>query len=444
MFNSLGDRFQDIFKKVSGQGRLTESNIKDALREVRLALLEADVNYGVAKNFVAKIRDKAVGEEVIIGVNPAQQFVKIVNDELVEVLGGTNVTIAKSAKPPTVVMLTGLQGAGKTTFSAKLGKYLKKKGEKPFLIGADVYRPAAKKQIKVLGEQTGISAFTIDESTNVLEICKAGMEKAKEENATYVIFDTAGRLHIDEQLMNELKEIKENFHPDEILLVVDGMTGQDAVNVAKTFNEDLDISGVVLTKLDGDTRGGAALSIKEVSGKPIKFISDGEKLDDVSAFHPDRLASRILGMGDVVSLVEKAQEVIDEDEAKKMEEKFRKNQFDFEDFLKQFKMIKKMGSLGNIMKLIPGVDTSAIDMAMAEKEMKKVEAIIYSMTVQERRDPKLLKNGGRKKRIASGSGTEVTEVNKLIKQYEQMKQVMKMFNSGGFPGMPGGFRGKKR
>ncbi len=444
MFNSLGDRFQDIFKKVSGQGRLTESNIKDALREVRLALLEADVNYGVAKNFVAKIRDKAVGEEVIKGVNPAQQFVKIVNDELVEVLGGTNVTIAKSAKPPTVVMLTGLQGAGKTTFSAKLGKYLKKKGETPFLIGADVYRPAAKKQIKVLGEQTGISAFTIDESTNVLEICKAGMEKAKEENATYVIFDTAGRLHIDEHLMNELKEIKENFHPDEILLVVDGMTGQDAVNVAKTFNEDLDISGVVLTKLDGDTRGGAALSIKEVSGKPIKFISDGEKLDDVSAFHPDRLASRILGMGDVVSLVEKAQEVIDEDEAKKMEEKFRKNQFDFEDFLKQFKMIKKMGSLGNIMKLIPGVDTSAIDMAMAEKEMKKVEAIIYSMTVQERRDPKLLKNGGRKKRIASGSGTEVTEVNKLIKQYEQMKQVMKMFNSGGFPGMPGGFRGKKR
>ena len=270
------------------------------------------------------------------------------------------------------------------------------------------------------------------------------MEKDKEENATYVIFDTAGRLHIDEQLMDELKEIKENFHPDEILLVVDGMTGQDAVNVAKTFNEDLDISGVVLTKLDGDTRGGAALSIKEVSGKPIKFISDGEKLDDVSAFHPDRLASRILGMGDVVSLVEKAQEVIDEDEAKKMEEKFRKNQFDFEDFLKQFKMIKKMGSLGNIMKLIPGVDTSAIDMAMAEKEMKKVEAIIYSMTVQERRDPKLLKNGGRKKRIAGGSGTEVTEVNKLIKQYEQMKQVMKMFNSGGFPGMPGGFRGKKR
>ena len=444
MFNNLGDRFQDIFKKVSGQGKLTEANIKDALREVRLALLEADVNYGVAKNFVAKIRDKAVGEEVIKGVNPTQQFVKIVNDELVEVLGGTNVTLEKANKPPTIIMLTGLQGAGKTTFSAKLGKYLKKKGEKPFLIGVDVYRPAAKKQIKVLGEQTGISTFTIDESSDVIEICKNGIEKAKEENATYIILDTAGRLHIDEQLMNELKQVKSNFAPDEILLVVDGMTGQDAVNVAKTFNEELDISGVILTKLDGDTRGGAALSIKEVSGKPIKFISDGEKLDDISAFHPDRLASRILGMGDVVSLVEKAQEAIDEDEAKKMEEKFRKNQFDFEDFLKQFKMIKKMGSLGNIMKLIPGIDTSAIDMGMAEKEMKKVEGIILSMTISERRDPKLLKNGNRKKRIAKGSGTDVTEVNKLIKQYEQMKQVMKMFNSGGLPGMGGGFRGKKR
>ena len=444
MFNNLGDRFQDIFKKVSGQGKLTEANIKDALREVRLALLEADVNYGVAKNFVAKIRDKAVGEDVIKGVNPTQQFVKIVNDELVEVLGGTNVVLEKASKPPTIIMLTGLQGAGKTTFSAKLGKYLKKKGEKPFLVGADVYRPAAKKQIKVLGEQTGISTFTIDESSDVIEICRAGIEKAKEENATYIILDTAGRLHIDEQLMEELKQIKSNFVPDEILLVVDGMTGQDAVNVAKTFNEELDISGVILTKLDGDTRGGAALSIKEVSGKPIKFISDGEKLDDISAFHPDRLASRILGMGDVVSLVEKAQEAIDEDEAKKMEEKFRKNQFDFEDFLKQFKMIKKMGSLGNIMKLIPGLDTSAIDMGMAEKEMKKVEGIIFSMTIHERRDPKLLKKKKKKKRIAKGSGTDVTEVNKLIKQYEQMKQVMKMFNSGGLPGLGGGFRGKKR
>ena len=315
MFNNLGDRFKDIFKKVSGQGKLTENNMKEALREVRLALLEADVNYSVAKNFVAKIREKALGEQVISGVNPTQQFVKIVNDELVEVLGGSNVSIAKADKNPTIVMLSGLQGAGKTTFSGKLAKHLKSKGEKPFLIGADVYRPAAKKQLKVLGEQVKVPVFTIDESTDALEIVKQGIEASKTEHATYVIIDTAGRLHIDEQLMSELQDIKDSFNPNEILLVVDGMTGQDAVNVAKEFNEQLDITGVVLTKLDGDTRGGAALSVKEVAGKPIKFISEGEKLDDIAPFHPDRLASRILGMGDVVSLVEKAQEAIDEKEA---------------------------------------------------------------------------------------------------------------------------------
>ena len=391
MFNNLGDRFKDIFKKVSGQGKLTEANMKEALREVRLALLEADVNYTVAKNFVAKIKEKALGENVISGVNPTQQFIKIVNDELVEVLGGTNVQIVKADKAPTIIMLAGLQGAGKTTFAGKLSKYLKSKGEKPFLIGADVYRPAAKKQLMVLAEQIKGGMFTIEESDNVLEICKQGLEKAKEEHATYIIIDTAGRLHVDDALMNELKNVKDEFTPNEILLVVDGMTGQDAVNVAKTFNEQLDITGVVLTKLDGDTRGGAALSVKEVAGKPIKFISEGEKLDDIAPFHPDRLASRILGMGDVVSLVEKAQEAIDEKDAKEMEEKFRKNQFDFEDFLKQIKMIKKMGSIAGIMKMIPGVDTSMIDMAGAEKEMKRVEAIIYSMTVQERRDPKILR-----------------------------------------------------
>ena len=398
MFNNLGDRFKDIFKKVSGQGKLTENNMKDALREVRLALLEADVNYGVAKNFVAKIREKALGEQVISGVNPTQQFIKIVNDELVEVLGGSNVSIAK----------------------------------------------AEKNQLKVLGEPVKVPVFTIDESTDALEIVKQGIEASKAEHATYVIIDTAGRLHIDEQLMHELQDIKDSFNPNEILLVVDGMTGQDAVNVAKEFNEQLDITGVVLTKLDGDTRGGAALSVKEVAGKPIKFISEGEKLDDIAPFHPDRLASRILGMGDVVSLVEKAQEAIDEKEAKKMEEKFRKNQFDFEDFLKQFKMIRKMGSIAGIMKMIPGVDSSMIDMGMAEKEMKKVEAIIFSMTVQERRDPKLLKNGSRKMRIAKGSGVQVNDVNKLIKQFEQMKQMMKMFNSGGIPGLGGGFMKGRR
>ena len=377
------------------------------------------------------------------GVNPSQQFIKIVNDELIEVLGGTNVSIAKSIKPPTIVMLVGLQGAGKTTFSGKLAKYLKKKGEKPFLVGADVYRPAAKKQIMVLSNQVGVPSFTIEESNDVTEICKQGLESAKEQHATYVILDTAGRLHIDENLMGELKKVKSDFSPHEILLVVDGMTGQDAVNVAKSFNDELDITGVVLTKLDGDTRGGAALSIKEVAGKPIKFISDGEKLDDVSAFHPDRLASRILGMGDVVSLVEKAQEAISEDEAKKMEEKFRKNQFDFEDFLKHFQMIRKMGSLAGIMKMIPGVDTSMIDMAQAEKEMKKVESIIFSMTLQERRDPKVL-NGSRKIRIAKGSGVEVPDINRLIKQFEQMRQMMKMFNSGGIPGLGGGKKASKR
>ena len=441
MFNNLGDRFKDIFKKVSGQGKLTETNMKEALREVRLALLEADVNYGVAKNFVAKIRDKALGEDVIRGVNPTQQFIKIVNDELVEVLGGTNVQIAKSLKNPTIIMLAGLQGAGKTTFAGKLSKYLKSKGESPFLIGADVYRPAAKKQLTVLAEQVKVPSFTIEESSDVLEICRQGLEVALKSNATYVIMDTAGRLHIDDQLMNELKDVKDSFTPHEILLVVDGMTGQDAVNVAKTFNEQLDITGVILTKLDGDTRGGAALSVKEIAGKPIKFISEGEKMDDISPFYPDRLASRILGMGDVVSLVEKAQEAIDEKEAKKMEEKFRKNQFDFEDFLSQFKMIRRMGSIAGIMKMIPGVDTSSIDMGMAEKEMKRVEGIIFSMTIEERRNPKIL-SGSRKTRIAKGSGVTVNDVNRLIKQFEQMKQMMKMFNSGGIPGLGGVGRGK--
>lgn len=435
MFDNLSDKLKTVMKNIGGQGKLTESNVSQALKEVKLALLEADVNYTVTKNFVSRIKEKALGTQVIMGVNPRQQFIKIINDELIEVLGGTNVELLKSDKKPRVIMLVGLQGAGKTTFCAKLAKLLKKEKENVLLVGADVYRPAARKQLKVLADQIGVKSFTIEEENNPVKICTASKEYAKKEDVTTIIIDTAGRLHIDETLMGELKSIKEELNPTEILLAVDGMTGQDAVNVSKSFNDMLEITGVILTKLDGDTRGGAALSIKEVCGKPIKYISEGEKLDDISKFYPDRLASRILGMGDVVSLVEKAKDIIDEKEAKLMEEKFRKNQFDFEDFLKQFKMIKRMGSIAGILKMLPGVNLGDFDTNLAEKELKKVESIIYSMTVEERRNPQLLKLYNRKMRIAKGSGTTVTDINKLLKQYEQMKQMMKMFNSGNIPGM---------
>lgn len=430
MFEGLSDKLRQAMKTISGQSKMTESNIKEAIKEVKMALLEADVNYTVVKNFVSRIKEKAMGSSVLVGVNPGQQFIKIINDELTETLGGTNVELNEKKGSIRVIMLVGLQGAGKTTFAAKLARYLK--NEKTLLIGADVYRPAAKQQLKVLADKIGALNFTIDDSKDTINIVSQGMEFARENKVNNVIIDTAGRLHIDEVLMEELKNIKNNFKPDEILLTVDGMTGQDAVNVSKSFNEALGITGIVLTKMDGDTRGGAALSIKEVCGKPIKFISEGEKLSDIAKFHPDRLAGRILGMGDVVSLVEKAKDVIDEKEAKLMEAKFRKNQFDFEDFLKQFKMIKRLGSLGGIMKMLPGVNLGGIDMNLAEKEMKKVEAIIYSMTVQERRNPQLLKVFSRKERIAKGSGTNVSDVNKLLKQYEQMKQMVKMLNSGRF------------
>lgn len=435
MFDNLSDKLKTVMKNIGGQGKLTESNVSQALKEVKLALLEADVNYTVTKNFVSRIKEKALGTQVIMGVNPRQQFIKIINDELIEVLGGTNVELLKSDKKPRVIMLVGLQGAGKTTFCAKLAKLLKKEKEKVLLVGADVYRPAARKQLKVLADQIGVKSFTIEEENNPVKICTASKEYAKKEDITTIIIDTAGRLHIDEALMGELKSIKEELNPTEILLAVDGMTGQDAVNVSKSFNDMLEITGVIITKLDGDTRGGAALSIKEVCGKPIKYISEGEKLDDISKFYPDRLASRILGMGDVVSLVEKAKDIIDEKEAKLMEEKFRKNQFDFEDFLKQFKIIKRMGSIAGILKMLPGVNLGDFDTNLAEKELKKVESIIYSMTVEERRNPQLLKLYNRKMRIAKGSGTTVTDINKLLKQYEQMKQMMKMFNSGNIPGM---------
>ena len=437
MLENLGNRFQDIFKKIRGHGRLSESNIKDALREVKMSLLEADVNYKVVKDFTNKISEKAIGTEVIRGINPAQQFIKLVNDELVELLGGTSSKLTKGLRNPTIIMLAGLQGAGKTTFAAKLAKFLKKQNEKLLLVGVDVYRPAAIKQLQVLGQQIGVDVYSEENSKDVVGIATRAIEKAKEINATYMIVDTAGRLHVDETLMEELKELKKAIKPQEILLVVDAMIGQDAVNLAESFNNALSVDGVILTKLDGDTRGGAALSIKAVVGKPIKFIGVGEKLNDIEIFHPDRLVSRILGMGDVVSLVEKAQEVIDENEAKSLEEKIKSQKFDLNDFLKQLQTIKRLGSLGGILKLIPGMP-KIDDLAPAEKEMKKVEAIIQSMTKEERKKPDILK-ASRKIRIAKGSGTEVSDVNKLLKQFDQMKSMMKMFSSGK---MPMGLMGK--
>ena len=443
MLDNLGSRFQEIFKKVRGHGKLSESNIKDALREVKMSLLEADVNYKVVKDFTAKIQEKAIGTDVLKGINPGQQFIKIVNDELVELLGGTNARLTKGVRNPTVLMLAGLQGAGKTTFAAKLGNYLKKQGEKVLMVGADVYRPAAIKQLQVLGEQTGIEVYSEENHQDAVGICERGLAKAKELGSTYMIIDTAGRLHIDEKLMDELKEIKRLTRPQEILLVVDAMIGQDAVNLAESFNNVLNIDGVVLTKLDGDTRGGAALSIKAVVGKPIKFVGVGEKIDDIELFHPERLVSRILGMGDVVSLVEKAQSAIDEEDAKSLEEKIRTQKFDLDDFLKQLQNIKKLGSLGSILKMIPGMGQIG-DLAPAEKEMKKVEAIIQSMTKEERKKPEILK-ASRKQRIAKGSGTEVADINRLLKQFEQMKAMMKMFSGGKMPSLPsfGGFKGGK-
>lgn len=433
MLENLGNRFQDIFKKIRGHGKLSESNIKDALREVKMSLLEADVNYKVVKDFTNKISEKAIGTEVIRGVNPAQQFIKLVNDELVELLGGTSSKLTKGLRNPTIIMLAGLQGAGKTTFAAKLAKFLKKQNEKLLLVGVDVYRPAAIKQLEVLGQQIGVDVYSEEGNKDVVGIATRAIEKAKEINATYMIVDTAGRLHVDETLMEELKELKKAIKPQEILLVVDAMIGQDAVNLAESFNNALSVDGVILTKLDGDTRGGAALSIKAVVGKPIKFIGVGEKLNDIEIFHPDRLVSRILGMGDVVSLVEKAQEVIDENEAKSLEEKIKSQKFDLNDFLKQLQTIKRLGSLGGILKLIPGMP-KIDDLAPAEKEMKKVEAIIQSMTKEERKKPDILK-ASRKIRIAKGSGTDVSDVNKLLKQFEQMKSMMKMFSSGKMPNM---------
>lgn len=427
MFDNLSDRFQNIFKKISGNSTITESNIKDALREVKLALLEADVNFTVTKEIVNNIKEKALGQEVIVGVNPKQQFIKIVEDELKSALGGTNTQLNKSSK--NIYMLVGLQGAGKTTFAGKISNYLKKENKKVLLVGADTYRPAAKKQLEVLSKQIGVDYYTDLESDNPEEIVKTALSMKK--GYDYIIIDTAGRLQIDEKLMDELKNIKNILNPNEILLVVDGMTGQEAINISKSFNDSLDITGVVLTKLDGDTRGGAALSIKYATNKPIKFISEGEKMNDISEFHPERIASRILGMGDVVSFVEKAQQEISQKEAYDMEKRLKANKFDFEDFLKQYNMINKLGSLKGILKFMPG-NFSNIDLNPVEDDLKKTASIVYSMTIKERRNPDLLKSHSRKERIAKGAGVQISDVNKTIKKYEEMKKMLKIFNNGGF------------
>ncbi len=432
-FESLGDKLQGVFKKLRGKGKITEKDIKDAMREVKLALLEADVNFKVVKDFVNSVSEKAVGQEVMESITPGQQIVKIVNDELTALMGGECERLEFDNKPPTVFMLCGLQGAGKTTACGKLAKYLiKQMGKRPLLVAADVYRPAAVKQLQVLGEQVGVSVFSLGTDVSPVEIAKQAVEHAKIHGNDPVIIDTAGRLHIDDELMQELKNINEAVSPREILLVVDAMTGQDAVNVADTFNKELELTGVVLSKLDGDTRGGAALSVKQITGKPIKLASVGEKLTDLEPFYPDRMASRILGMGDVLTLIDKAQEAIDEKKAQELEQKIRNQEFDLDDFLDQFRQIKKLGSIGQIVGMLPGVDKKMIeqvDTEENEKRLKHIEAIIQSMTKEERRKPQII-GASRKIRIAKGSGTRVQDVNQLLKQFSDMQKMMKQFSSG--------------
>ncbi len=429
VFSSLGEKLNHVFSKLTKRGKLTELEIKQAMREIRIALLEADVNLGVVKKFVADVSEKAVGQDILKSLSPAQQVIKIVNDELVELMGSTNSKLAVSSNPPTVVMMCGLQGAGKTTLCAKLGLLLKKQGKKPLLAAGDVYRPAAIDQLKTVGAKAGCEVFSLGQGDPVNIAVKA-IEHAKRFGFDYVIIDTAGRLQIDEKLMQELENIKNAVHPDEILLTVDSMTGQVAVEVAETFNNRLDVTGVVLTKLDGDTRGGACLSIKAVTGKPVKFAGVGEKLEDLEPFYPDRMAKRILGMGDVLTIIEKAQQAVTEEDAKKMEKKLRENSFNLEDYLEQFSMIKKMGGFGSILNMMPGMNKIK-EGDIDEKKIERIKAIILSMTPRERRNPDVL-NYSRKMRVAKGSGSTIQEVNALLKQYEQTKQMMKQFkNKGG-------------
>ena len=447
IFEGLSDKLQNAFGKLRSKGKLTEADVKTAMREVKMALLEADVNFKVVKDFVKVVQERCVGEEVLKSLTPGQMVVKIVNEELTALMGDVQSKLTYSPQPPTVIMMVGLQGAGKTTTSGKLGGYLKKDGKSPLLVACDVYRPAAIKQLQVVGEKLDLPVFTMGDQVSPVEIAKKALEHAKSHSNDVVIIDTAGRLHVDEVLMQELKDIKTQVNPQEILLVVDSMTGQDAVNVSESFNEILGVDGVVLTKLDGDTRGGAALSIRAVTQKPIKFIGMGEKLDNLEPFYPDRMASRILGMGDVLSLIEKAESALDLEKAKELGQKLKKNEMDFEDFLMQLEQVQNLGPLDKLLELVPGMGNlkgQIGDLDSKCKEINRTKAIIQSMTLEERRNPQIL-NASRKKRIARGSGTSVQDVNRLIKQFNEMKKMMKMFQSsgmmgkmkkGGFPGMP--------
>ena len=437
MFQSLTEKLANAFKRFRNKGKLTEADVREGMREVKRALLEADVNFKVVRDFISEVTERAVGSEVLESLLPAQQIVKIVNEELIKLMGSETAKLEISPKPPTVVMMAGLQGAGKTTHAAKIAKLMKSKGKNPLLVACDIYRPAAIDQLKIVGEAAGIPVFSLGNKVSPVEIAKGGVEYAKKNGFDMVFLDTAGRLHIDEELMEELEKIRDQVEPTEILLVVDAMLGQDAVNVAKTFNERLELTGVVLTKLDGDTRGGAALSVRYVTGKPIKFIGTGEKLDMIEQFHPDRMASRILGMGDVLSLIEKAEAAYDAKTAAEMEKKLREQTFTLEDFLLQLRQLKKMGNLEQILGMMPGVNMSALkDANLDEKQMAKTEAIVLSMTPKERMDPSVI-GGSRRRRIAKGSGTTVEDVNRLLKQFDQMKKMMKQFSGKRGMRLPG-------
>ncbi|WP_433749662.1 signal recognition particle protein [Falsibacillus pallidus] len=441
-FEGLADRLQNTIQKIRGKGKVNEADVKEMMREVRLALLEADVNFKVVKDFVKKVGERAVGQEVMKSLTPGQQVVKVVQEELTLLMGGEQSQIAASKRPPTVIMMVGLQGAGKTTTTGKLANVLRKKyNRKPLLVAADIYRPAAIKQLETLGKQLDMPVFSLGDQVSPVEIARQAIEKAKEDHLDYVLIDTAGRLHVDEALMDELKQIKELSKPDEIFLVVDAMTGQDAVNVAQSFNEQLEISGVVLTKLDGDTRGGAALSIRAVTEKPIKFVGLGEKMDALEPFHPERMASRILGMGDVLTLIEKAQANVDEEKAKELEQKMRTMSFTFDDFLEQLGQVRSMGPLDDIIKMLPGANKmkGLNNLKVDEKQISHVEAIIKSMTKHEKSHPETI-NASRRKRIAKGSGTTVPEVNRLLKQFEDMKKMMKQMSNMGQKGKKKGFK----